>query len=174
MRVKAANLSKKKQIIEWRSHEPSRLETFSDAVFAFSVTLIVLSLEVPKSFTDLLEMMKGTLSFAACFAVLFGIWNSQNKFFRYYALNDAFTVTLNGVLLFVVLVYVYPLKFLFDLVFSDNRYSTGHGMREMITTLQVPVLMTIYGAGYMANNLLFFLMHWNALRHKEQIKLNDV
>ena len=46
---KAASL-KKIKIIEWRSHEPSRLETFSDAVFAFAVTPIIVSLEVPKPF----------------------------------------------------------------------------------------------------------------------------
>ncbi|WP_139112974.1 TMEM175 family protein [Mucilaginibacter sp. PPCGB 2223] len=34
--------------IKWRSHEPSRLETFSDAVFAFALTLIIVSVEVPK------------------------------------------------------------------------------------------------------------------------------
>lgn len=174
MKVKATNRSRKKQIIEWRSHEPSRLETFSDAVFAFAVTLIVLSLQVPKSFTELFDMMKGTLSFAACFAALFAIWNNQNKFFRYYGLNDALTVSLNGILLFVVLVYVYPLKFLFDLLFLQNQYSSGNHLQQMITTLQIPVLMMIYGLGYMANNLLFCLMHWNALRHKELIKLNEV
>src|ERR1700679_3570039 len=100
MRKKAAGLYKK-GTIEWRSHEPSRLETFSDAVFAFAVTLIIVSLEVPKSFTELYETMKGTLSFAACFATLFQIWNQQNLFFRRYGLNDAWTAALNGMLLFV-------------------------------------------------------------------------
>src|ERR1700679_4382757 len=101
MRKKAATLYNKRNRIEWRSHEPSRLETFSDAVFAFAVTLIIVSLEVPKSFTELFETMKGTLSFAACFATLFIIWNSQNLFFRRYGLNDAWTAALNGMLLFV-------------------------------------------------------------------------
>src|SRR5471030_2537091 len=106
MRVKTANLTGKKRGIEWRSHEPSRLETFSDAVFAFAVTLIIVSLEVPKSFNELFEVMKGTLSFAACFAILFQIWNDQNLFFRRYGLHDSWTVALNGMLLFMVLVYV--------------------------------------------------------------------
>src|SRR5476649_2806781 len=171
MRKRAANVFKSKTI-EWRSHEPSRLETFSDAVFAFAVTLIIVSLEVPKSFTELYETMKGTLSFAACFAILFNIWNSQNLFFRRFGLNDRLTVILNGMLLFVVLVYAYPLKFLFGLLFFDNTY-TMHGQNYlMITDRQTPVLLTIYGAGYTAIYLLFFFMYANAKKQADKINLN--
>jgi uncharacterized membrane protein len=173
MRKKAAALYKK-NIIEWRSHEPSRLETFSDAVFAFAVTLIIVSLEVPKSFTELYETMKGTVSFAACFATLFQIWNQQNLFFRRYGLNDTLTVTLNGTLLFVVLVYAYPLKFLFGLLFFDNGYASNGHAYEMITTAQTPTLMLIYGAGYTTINLLFFWMYANAKKRAKELSLTAV
>lgn len=43
----------------WRGGEVSRIEGFSDAVFAFSVTLLVVSLEVPKTFNDLMMTMLG-------------------------------------------------------------------------------------------------------------------
>ena len=132
MRTKTANLYKRKNDVEWRSHEPSRLETFSDAVFAFAVTLIIVSLEVPKTFTELYETLKGTISFAVCFALLFNIWNSQNVFFRRYGLNDSLTVFLNGTLLFTVVIYVYPLKFLAGLVFFDNSYTLNGHPHEMI------------------------------------------
>src|ERR1700759_2913297 len=98
MRVKATK-HKSEGIIKWPSHEPSRIETFSDAAFAFALTLIIVSIEVPKSFDDLIETMKGTLSFAVCFAILFNIWNNQNIFFRRYGLTDNYTITLNAVLL---------------------------------------------------------------------------
>jgi len=172
VRTKAAGISKRKQIIEWRSHEPSRLETFSDAVFAFAVTLIIVSLEVPRSFNELFETMKGTVSFAACFAVLFNIWNTQNLFFRRFGLNDPWTVALNGMLLFVVLVYAYPLKFLFGLMFFDNAYTVNGHAHEMIHGIQVPALMSIYGAGFSAIYLLFFLMYMNAKGQAAKLKLS--
>jgi hypothetical protein len=173
MRVKTARITSKRNHIEWRSHEPSRLETFSDAVFAFAVTLIIVSLEVPKTFDELFETMKGVFGFAACFAVLFNIWNTQNLFFRRFGLKDKYTVGLNAILLFVVLVYAYPLKFLFGLLFDDNLFGSSGHMHEMITEGDIPKLMTIYGAGYVAISLLFALMYYNAKRYASELKLTD-
>jgi len=165
---------KPKERIAWRSHEPSRLETFSDAVFAFALTLIIVSVEVPKTFTDLLDMMKGVVSFGICFAFLFSIWNMQNKFFRRYGLTDSYTVFLNGVLLFISLVYVYPLKFLTSLINSDDYY-IDHGLKiEKITKYQVAPLMVIYAVGFCLIYILFFLMYRNAKSHAVQIHLTPV
>src|SRR5258708_221116 len=98
----------------WRGHEVSRIEGLSDAVFAFAVTLLVVSLEVPKTFTELSVAMRGFGAFAISFGLLFMVWYNQYKFFRRYGMQDTLTVCLNGALLFVVLFYVYPLKFLFS------------------------------------------------------------
>ncbi|HZY35375.1 MAG TPA: TMEM175 family protein [Mucilaginibacter sp.] len=174
MRVRAAKLTNKRKVIEWRSHEPSRLETFSDAVFAFAVTLIIVSLEVPKTFGDLVETLKGTLSFAVCFAILFWIWNNQNLFFRYFGLKDAWTAALNGALLFVVLVYVYPLKFLFNVVFLGNQYHENGIGRAMITDHDVPTLFLIYGLGFTSIFLLFYFMYRWAIKHSKEIGLNEI
>ena len=168
-RKKAATL--KKNTIRWRSHEPTRLETFSDAVFAFAVTLIIVSLEVPKTFDELFETIKGFVAFGACFTILFLIWNSQNIFFRRYGLTDTWTTALNGILLFVVLTYTYPLKFLFTLVFSSNTF-ISHGQKfTMIYDAQVPTLFYIYNTGYIVIYLLFYLMYRHAQSHAERLEL---
>ena len=98
----------------WRSHDISRIEALSDAVFAFAVTLLVVSLEVPKTFDELMHVMRGFGAFAICFTLLFVVWFNQYKFFRRYGLQDNVTLILNAMLLFVVLFYVYPLKFVFS------------------------------------------------------------
>jgi uncharacterized membrane protein len=65
-----------------RRHEISRLEAFSDAVFAFALTLLVVSLDVPKSYDELMALMAGFVPFAASFALLTWIWYEHNLFFR--------------------------------------------------------------------------------------------
>jgi uncharacterized membrane protein len=172
MRKKIASLTSRASVFKWRSREPSRLETFSDAVFAFAVTLVIVSLEVPRDFDELFEVFKGFWSFAACFIILFLIWNSQNIFFRRYGLNDAYITFLNAALLFVVLMYVYPLKFLFVAIFSQGTYMDHGHIKSMITDDQAPVLMYVYHSGYMAIYLLFFLMYIHARGKAKDIKLS--
>jgi uncharacterized membrane protein len=172
MRKKIAAITKKSSVFKWRSHEPSRLETFSDAVFAFAITLVIVSLEVPHKFDELFEVFKGFLSFAACFALLFFIWNNQNIYFRRYGLNDSYVTFLNATLLFVVLMYVYPLKFLFEAIFSNGIYN-NHGHPEMmITDEQQPTLMYVYHSGYAAIYILFGLMFIHARKKAAEIDLS--
>ena len=165
----------------WRSHEISRIEGLSDAVFAFAVTLLVVSLEVPKTFDELMEVMRGFGAFAVCFALLIVVWFNQYKFFRRYGLQDTLTIILNVVLLFVVLFYVYPLKFVFTFLIS---MFTGHraevrlpngAMGSMVESAdQVASLMMIFGLGYIAVFSVFALLYWHAYRHRSQLELNEL
>jgi hypothetical protein len=50
----------------WRGHEITRFEGFSDAVFGFAATLLIVSFEVPKTFGELLVAMRGFGAFAIC------------------------------------------------------------------------------------------------------------
>ena len=98
--------------------ETSRVEALSDGVIAFAITLLVVSLEVPRTFNELLVTMRGFLAFAITFAMLFHVWHTQYRFFRRYGLNDNFTIWMTALLLFVVLFYVYPLKFVWTLMIN--------------------------------------------------------
>lgn len=159
--------------------EIGRIEAFSDAVLAFAVTLLIVSLEVPKTFTELMEMMRGFIAFAITFAMLFHVWFEQYKFFRRYGLQDNFTVWINGLLLFVVLFYVYPLKFVWNLAIgSFTGHSTIRGangeVEPIITNEQVPVVMIIFGIGFTAVFLIFVLLYFHAYRKRSALELNEL
>jgi uncharacterized membrane protein len=155
-----------------RGKEMSRIDGFSDVVFGFALTLLVVSLEVPKSYAELHELMRGFLPFAINFTLLVTVWYAHFQFFRRYGLHDTRTITLNAMLLFVVLFYVYPLKFLFGMLVGEVA-GTGHS-GVSITQPQVRELLIIYGLGFAAIYLLFAAMYANALRQKEDLELNPL
>ena len=168
-------LAKRDHGFRWRGHDISRIEGLSDAVFAFAITLLVVSLEVPKTFGELREMMRGFVSFGMCFALLLLIWHAQYLYFRRYALDDRRTFLLNAALLFVVAFYIYPLKFLFSALVD-----TATGYRAMKDGVPIPrmnreewsQLMLIYSAGFMGVYVIFALLYRHAYRLREALELS--
>lgn len=156
-----------------RGHEVSRVEGFSDAAFAFATTLLVVSLEVPRNFDQLLDVLKGIPAFAVCFTILIWLWVAHFKFFRRFGLEDRLTIALNSLLLFVVMVYVYPLKFVFTIfmgmITGIQPSNTGH-----IRNDQVGDLFVIYGVGFMAVFLILALMNMRAYSLRETLELNPL
>lgn len=161
-----------------RGHEVSRVEALSDAVFGFAITLLVVSLEVPQTFDALLLMMRGFVAFAVCFAMLILVWYQQYKFFRRYGLNDALTFVLNAVLLFVVMFYVYPLKFVWTLLVNmmlgvDTRVRLPTG--ELVPAVagdQMGQMMVVFSVGYVAVFVVFSLLYWRAYSKRAELELN--
>lgn len=158
----------------WRGGEITRVEGFSDAVFAFAITLLVVSLEVPRTFHELAGVMRGFLAFAVCFTLLIVIWREHYVFFRRYALQDTTTIWLNAALLFVTLFYVYPLKFVFNLVLSGLTGGAQAGAPPIIEPGQVPTLFVIYGAGVIALYVLLALLYVHAYRKRGELELTPV
>lgn len=153
----------------WRGGEITRLEAFCDVVFGFALTLLVVSLEVPRTYAEFLAAMRGFVPFAACFGQLVMIWRAHYKFSRRYGLEDPYTVFLNMVLLFLVLFYVYPLKFVFTLLFDEL---TGRWVE--IGLHEASVLMRTYAVGFAAVFALFALMYARAYKLRSQLGLNPV
>ncbi len=156
----------------------SRLETLADAVFAFAVTLLVVSLEVPQTYDELRGAMSGFVAFGVSFAMLISLWLYHYLFFRRYNLQDGWTIALNAVLLFLVLFYVYPLKFLSSMFVGMITGSHGPTVQPdgsevwPIQLAQIPELMMIYGLGYALIFLVFGLLYANAYRQRNALGLN--
>ena len=154
-----------------RGREVTRLESFSDAVFGFAITLLVVSLEVPKSFDQLIETMRGFLAFAVCFAILAMIWNEHYLYCRRFGMQDSFVRFLTCVLLFIVLLYVYPLKFLFNLFINGMIL---HGARGQLTMSQGTALFVIYGLGFTAIYLALTALYLHAYKRRDELELTPL
>lgn len=160
--------------------EVSRVEALSDGVIAFAITLLVVSLEVPRTFDELLVTMRGFLAFAITFAMLFHVWLVQYKFFRRYGLNDNFTIWLTALLLFVILFYVYPLKFVWTFMVNaflglGTTVKTAAGQVEpVVRGEQVPTMLAVYGAGFAAVFAIFALLYLHAYRKREMLGLSEI
>ena len=165
------------QHFRWRGGRITRLEGFTDAVFAFAVTLLVVSLEVPRTFADLMNAMKGFAAFGISFLMLTWVWYHHYVFSRRYGLQTLYVIVLNLLLLFVVLFYVYPLKFLFTLAIagvSGGRTLAPSAQAAMISDSQTAALMLLYCAGYVAVFVIFGLLYQHVWRLRGALQLNEL
>ncbi|MEO8150675.1 MAG: TMEM175 family protein [Bacteroidia bacterium] len=163
--------------IRWRAHDIYRIEALSDAVFAFAVTLLVVSLEVPKTFHELYaSLFPGIIGFAIGFLFLMLIRHDHYLFFRMYGLKDTTTIFWTCVLLFVVLFYIYPTKFLFTLMFSGTGIIEEHGvMVKMIESAdEWRKLMMLYGFGFSMVYFTLWQLYHHAFKMREHLKLTPV
>ncbi|MFZ4620137.1 MAG: TMEM175 family protein [Bacteroidota bacterium] len=161
----------------WRGTDVSRIEGFSDNVFGFALTLLVVSLEVPRTFTDLQSTVNGSLGFAFAFGLLFIFWHEHYKFFRRYGMEDNTVLWLNAALLFVILFFVYPLKFLFYYlvkVFSGQARTVTMPDGSIVAAIenyQWTSLMTMYGVAFITIYAIFFLLYLHSYRKRNELEL---
>ena len=155
-----------------RGREVTRLEAFSDGVFALSATLLVVSLEVPRTFPQMLDELHGFVAFGLSFAALIYIWSVHNGFFRRFGLQDGMTIVLNGCLLFVVLFYVYPLKFVAK-GFAQSVLGVGGDGGQLVTNLDdMARLFMLYGGGWAAAFLCVVLLYRHAVSRRAALQLS--
>jgi hypothetical protein len=158
-----------------KHHEITRVEALSDAVFAFAATLLVVSLEVPRTYPELVANLRGFVAFGLTFGMLMLIWAAHNGFFRRYGIQDGRTVVLNSVLLFVVLFYVYPLKFLFTVFinqFLGANPEGGEAAARIGSLGELKSLMMIYGLGFVAVFGCFTLLYAHAWSQRAELGLD--
>lgn len=93
-----------------QERETARLEAFSDGVFAFAITLLVLNLRDPVSgsasstslFQGLLGEWPTFFAFVTSFSTILIMWMNHHNLFNYISRIDREFMLLNGALLFFV------------------------------------------------------------------------
>ena len=138
----------------YRGLNQTRIEAFSDAVFAVAFTLVVLSSSVPDTFEELRRSIQDIIPSFICIVLIVVIWYQHYIFFLRYGLQNAGIVVINTFLTFMVLIYVYPLKFLARFLvelYSGILFGTPinfvESFGEPITGDNMRLLMTAYGGG---------------------------
>jgi uncharacterized membrane protein len=157
-----------------RGLDMTRTETFTDAAFAFTVTLLVVSIDaMPSTYDELVAAMQGIPAFAISFGLVLMFWHAHWTWSRRYGLEDMPTILLSASLVFVVLCYVYPLKFVSSgIVAWLSGFSLG-GIGRM-TGSQLHGMFAIYAVGFIAMCLIIVLLNVHAYRRRAQLELDEV
>ncbi len=156
-----------------RGQQVTRLESFVDAAFAFAVTLLAISIDsVPGNREELILALKGVPAFAASFAVISLLWWDHNVWSRQYGLDDGRSVLLSLLFVFLVLIYVYPLKLLFSAGFA---WMTGFWLPStyaMDSVDDLVLMYVFYAIAFASLGLVLWALRLNAWRQRDAIGLD--
>jgi uncharacterized membrane protein len=106
------------------SLQTSRMEAFSDGIFAIASTLLVLDLAIPGVRSDVGHKLVGQwptyLAYVVSFATIGNAWLNHSVITEYLERADAILLRLNLVLLFFVSVLPFPTHMLAEYLGSEN------------------------------------------------------
>jgi hypothetical protein len=156
-----------------RGRDITRLEVFVDAAFAFAVTLLVISIDtIPDSIDGLVQVLKGVPAFGVSLAMIALFWTAHARWSRRYGLDDGTTTGLSITLVFLVLVYVYPLKMMFASFFG--WISGGWLPYQLRITGYDDILsmFVIYGVAFITLSLCLLGLYLHAWRQRGALALD--
>jgi uncharacterized membrane protein len=126
----------------------SRLDNFTDAAFAFAVSLLVIGgARAPDNFDALMGALGDIPAFAFGFAVMAMFWLGHVRWRQLRGEGDWLSVLLTLVLVFLTLVYVQPLR---GMAAATGLWFTGQGT---MFGGSLPGLFAVYGTGFVAMSL---------------------
>ena len=164
-----------KNFTTWRGGDVSRLEALTDAVFAIAITLLIVAHDVPRDYEHFRSVMWGFCGFAVTFFVLISIWYNTFKFHRRFGLEDGYTIFLSTVLIFIVLFYIYPLKFMAQIIINMMILKNGFGVEfdvGYVGNVDVAHLFLVYGVGVFFIWLILGLMYFHAYNKRDILELD--
>lgn len=157
-----------------RGEHMTRIETFVAAAFAFAVTMLVISVDsIPNTFVEFLDAVKQIPAFAASFAIITWIWHEHATWCKKYGLEDTKSVFLSCVLVFLVLIYIYPLRLMMQGLFafvSQGYLPFDLGFEAF---WQVRFLFGFYAIGFLCLSVTFAALFRHVCRNKELLDLSD-
>ncbi|MDJ0908610.1 MAG: TMEM175 family protein [Woeseiaceae bacterium] len=158
-----------------RGIEMTRTETFTDAAFAFAITLLVISIDaVPTTYDELLIAVQGIPAFGLACALLFLFWYGHWSWSRRYGLEDFPSIVLSFVLVFVMLCYIFPMKYMTSIFVAwvtERRVDVGANINSIEELFNIFV---IYSIGFVAMCLAVLFLNLRAWSRRAELKLDDI
>jgi uncharacterized membrane protein len=138
----------------------SRLDNFTDAAFAFAVTLMVIGgAGTPTDFGQLARALGDIPAFAFGFALITLFWFAHVSWRALRGEGDGLSTLLTLILVFLVLIYVQPLR---AMTAALSIYFTGSGGGFGGS---LGGLFAVYGVGFTAMALTVSALFHDALRN---------
>lgn len=167
-------MSQRQELFQLRGAAPTRIETFVDAAFAFAMTLLVIgSTGVPTSADALRQALVHIPNFAFCMVLLWVFWSAHERYSRRFGLEDAVSRRLGWLLIFVVLVYVYPLRAVTALTidyFTKGLISSDFKIAQL---QDLEFAFAVCSAGILTLSLIVIAFNVHALRLSVFLQLTD-
>ncbi len=158
-----------------RGLEVTRLDTFIDAAFAFVLTLLVISFdEIPSNYAEMMAAVKRIPAFAASFALLMMFWLPHRRWSRRYGLENSRTIRLSLALILVVFIYVYPLRTIFESMFSFLSGGYLSSSFQIESTDELRGIFAYYSVGFFALSLLFNQLYRATMHSSTLLALNQI
>ncbi|WP_111708681.1 TMEM175 family protein [Lutibacter citreus] len=169
---KQTNLSSSEDF-KMRGTQITRLETFMDAAFAFAMTMLVISVgTIPKNYPELIISLKEIPAFVCSFFIIMTFWLSHRTWSRRYGLEDKNTIFLSISLIFILLIYMYPLRLIFSNLFAWLSNGWFPSTFEVKSKSELIGLFVIYGIGLFAMAGIISLLYLRAYSKRIFLKLN--
>ena len=133
----------------------TRLEAFSDGVFAIAITLLILEIKVPAPVegvdgglgTALLHQWPSYASYVTSFLTIGIFWVNHHSIFRYIKRTDQTLLMINTLFLMVISFLPFPTALIAEYV--------GHAADEQVAAL-------LYSGSFLVGGILFNAVWWYA------------
>lgn len=137
----------------------SRLDNFTDAAFAFAVSLLVIGgAGAPATFDQLAGALGDIPAFAFGFAVVAMFWAGHVRWRRLRGDGDMLSTLLTLLLIFLALIYIQPLR---GMAAAVGLWFTGKGGGFGGS---LSGLFAVYGTGFVAMALTMAALFWDVRR----------
>lgn len=156
-----------------RGIQMTRIEVFVDAAFAFALTMLVISAgALPRTLAEMLQAMQGIPTFAATFMMMVLFWSAHRNWSRRFGVEDRTVVMLSCFFVFVMLIFVYPLRMVFSSMFHFMSAGRLPSDVQIETWLELRQLFIVYGIGFALLSLVIIALNAHAWRMRERLQLN--